>query len=112
MNLEEKVKKYSQIENLIKLKQVELQKLRDNKSLLTQSILADYQRFNLSEKSIPNENFKLRAYQYKQSTPLSFTFLKSCLHDIIPKDTQVEQIINYVKSKRSNKVINDLKKIN
>lgn len=112
MNLEEKIKKYSQIDKVLKSKQEEIQKLRSNKALLTQSILRDYENMNLKEVRIPLEDNKLKAYQYKQSNPLTFTFLKECLHEIIPKEKQVEQIIDFIKSKRTSKIITDLKKSN
>jgi hypothetical protein len=36
----------------------------------------------------------------KTMTPLSFKFIQTCLSECIPNDTQVEQLIQYIKDKR------------
>ena len=112
MNLEEKIKKYNALDLQIKNKANELKHLRDIKSSLTTNILADFEKLGIEEKSVFNNQIKIKAYQYKSASPLTFSYLQSCLEKIIPRANQVEQIINFIKSNRTFKVIHDIKKIN
>ena len=112
MNLEEKIKKYEIIDIQIKNKSDELKQLRNLKASLTTSILTDFENLGIQEKSFSNNKIKIKAIQYKSSSPLTFTYLQSCLERIIPRPSQVEQIINFIKSQRTFKVIHDIKKIN
>ena len=48
----------------------------------------------------------------KQIQPLTFKFLKECLDNCIQNSEQVDQLIDYIKSKREIKEFLDLKKLN
>ena len=68
------------------------------------------------EKDISNKNIKigdenLKLLQVKQIQPLTFKFLKDCLEECISNEDQVDQLINFIKSKRSIKEYLDIKKI-
>lgn len=112
MNLEEKVQTYFKIEEQLKNKLAEVQKLREYKQFLNTQILAELEKEEVNVKHFPKTNIKCKVYQYKSSNPLTFTFLKTCLSQIISKSQQVDQIIDYVKSKRNHKIISDIKRIN
>ena len=127
MNLEENVQKYIKIEDEIKKRLVELNKLREYKTSITSLIIADLekQQHNESKESNQNKerghyiyvsrnnvNIKIKMVELKTFTPLTFTFLKKCLLEIIPKPHQVDQIIEYVKTKRESKIISDIKRMN
>ena len=111
MNLEENVQKYIRIEDEIKKRLVELHKLREYKTSITSFIIADLEKGNPNEGdknkekgcytyvSRNNGNIKIKMVELKTFTPLTFTFLKKCLLEIIPKPPQVDQIIEYVKTK-------------
>ena len=58
---------------------------------------------------IGNENLKL--LQVKQIQPLSFKFLKDCLEECISNQDQIDELITFIKSKRSVKEYLDIKKI-
>ena len=46
----------------------------------------------------------------KVTTPLTFKFIEKCLNEIINNSKQVEQIINYLKEKRENKYVEEIKR--
>ena len=120
MNLEENIQKYIKIEDEIKKRLIELHKLREYKTSITSLIIADLEKEKNIEKenshykyvSRNNANIKIKMVELKTFTPLTFTFLTKCLLEIIPKQHQVDQIIEYVKTKRESKIISDIKRIN
>jgi nitrogen regulatory protein PII len=124
MNLEENVQKYIKIEDEIKKRLTELNKLREYKTSITSLIIADLEKDKHKESkdnkekghytyvSRINGNIKIKMVELKTYTPLTFTFLKKCLLEIIPKSHQVDQIIEYVKTKRESKIISDIKRMN
>ena len=124
MNLEENVQKYIKIEDEIKKRMIELNKLREYKTSITSFIIADLEKEKHKESkdnkekghytyvSRNNVNIKIKMVELKTFNPLTFTFLKKCLLEIIPKPHQVDQIIEYVKTNRESKIISDIKRIN
>ena len=119
MNLEENVQKYIKIEDEIKKRLIELHKLREYKTSITSLIIADLEKEKENKEkghytyvSRNNGNIKIKMVELKTFTPLTFTFLKKCLLEIIPKAHQVDQIIEYVKTKRESKTISDIKRMN
>jgi septal ring factor EnvC (AmiA/AmiB activator) len=68
------------------------------------------------EKDISNKNIKignenLKLLQVKQIQPLTFKFLKDCLEECISNEDQINELISFIKSKRSIKEYLDIKKI-
>ena len=68
------------------------------------------------EKDISNKNIKignenLKLLQVKQIQPLSFKFLKDCLEECISNQDQIDELITFIKSKRSIKEYLNIKKI-
>jgi len=68
------------------------------------------------EKDISNKNIKignenLKLLQVKQIQPLTFKFLKDCLEECISNEDQIDELISFIKSKRSIKEYLDIKKI-
>ena len=116
MNLEENVQKYIKIEDEIKKRLIEVHKLREYKTSITSLIIADLEKEKENSHykyvSRNNANIKIKMVELKTYTPLTFTFLKKCLLEIMPKPQQVDQIIEYVKTKRESKIISDIKRIN
>ena len=123
MNLEENVQKYIKIEDEIKKRHAELHKLREYRTSITLLIIADLEKEKHKERkdnkegghctyvSRNNSNIKIKIVELKTFTPLTFTFLKKCLLEIIPKPHQVDQIIEYVKTKRESKISSEIKRI-
>ena len=125
MNLEENVQKYIKIEDEIKKRHAELHKLREYKTSITLLIIADLEKDKTNKEkkdnkegghctyvSRNNSNIKIKIVELKTFTPLTFTFLKKCLLEIIPKPHQVDQIIEYVQTKRESKISSDIKRMN
>jgi hypothetical protein len=114
MNFSQKISKFDEYEQLIKNKLNEISKLRQIKIQLINSIMIDLNDKDKDLEIVTNNynGSKFKKIVSKNFTPLSFSFVRECLSEIIPREDQIEKIINYIKSKRNFKIINDLKRIN
>ena len=66
---------------------------------------------DISTKNIKIGDENLKLLKMKQIQPLTFKFLKNCLDECITNVDQVDQLITFIKSKRSIKEYLDIKKI-
>ena len=91
---------------------LQLNIIKNEKNEIKNKITEFIQSNNLEKKSIKIDNTQFRFVNQKQIQPLTFKFLKECLDDCIQNSEQVDQLIDYIKSKREIKEFLDLKKIN
>jgi hypothetical protein len=91
---------------------LELNVIKNEKNEIKNKITEFIQSNNLEKKSIKIDNTQFRFVNQKQIQPLTFKFLKECLDDCIQNSEQVDQLIDYIKSKREIKEFLDLKKLN
>jgi hypothetical protein len=91
---------------------LQLNIIKNEKNEIKNKITEFIQSNNLEKKSIKIDNTQFRFVNQKQIQPLTFKFLKECLDDCIQNSEQVDQLIDYIKSKREIKEFLDLKKFN
>jgi hypothetical protein len=91
---------------------LQLNIIKNEKNEIKNKITEFIQSNNLEKKSIKIDNTQFRFVNQKQIQPLTFKFLKECLDDCIQNSEQVDQLIDYIKSKREIKEFLDLKKLN
>jgi hypothetical protein len=91
---------------------LQLNIIKNEKNEIKYKIIEFIQSNNLEKKSIKIDNTQFRFVSQKQIQPLTFKFLKECLDDCIQNSEQVDQLIDYIKSKREIKEFLDLKKLN
>ena len=91
---------------------LQLNIIKNEKNEIKNKITEFIQSNNLEKKSIKIDNTQFRFVNQKQIQPLTFKFLKECLDDCIQNSDQVDQLIDYIKSKREIKEFLDLKKLN
>ena len=91
---------------------LQLNIIKNEKNEIKNKITEFIQSNNLEKKSIKIDNTQFRFVIQKQIQPLTFKFLKECLDDCIQNSEQVDQLIDYIKSKREIKEFLDLKKLN
>jgi ferritin len=53
---------------------------------------------------------KLKFVQLKETQPLTFKYLETCLKEIIKNEEQVNKIVDYIKNKREVKYVADIKR--
>jgi septal ring factor EnvC (AmiA/AmiB activator) len=89
----------------------ELNKIKNEKNKVKIKIINYMIENEISNKNIKIGNENLKLLQVKQIQPLSFKFLKDCLEECISNQDQIDELISFIKSKRSVKEYLDIKKI-
>ena len=102
MSFEQEIDDWINIDNEIKRLSDYINKLKERKNNLHDKIIS-YAKQKKSE--------KIKYILTNTFQPLTFTYINKCLNEIIKKEDQVKQIINYIKQKREIKVIEDIKRI-
>ena len=98
------------IDNKIKNLQQNVKELRMTKSILTDNIFNYAENNNLQNAVIQISDGKLKFQNVKSTSPLTFGFLKQCLNECIHDTDQVDELIKYIKSKRTTKTNYDIKR--
>jgi hypothetical protein len=88
-----------------------LNKIKNEKNKVKIKIINYMIENEISNKNIKIGNENLKLLQVKQIQPLSFKFLKDCLEECISNQDQIDELISFIKSKRSVKEYLDIKKI-
>ena len=53
---------------------------------------------------------KIKFCEVNQTQPLTLGFLEKCLSEVIANQSQVKQIVDYIKSKRETKIVPEIKR--
>ena len=112
MNIDQKIYRYDECDKLIKHKLNELTQLRQAKTQLINAIFTYLNENNIDQAINSNNGSKFKKIVSKNYTPLTFQFIKECLTDIIPREDQIDKILQYIKSKRKFKINQDLRRMN
>ena len=111
MSFENKLQQWVSIDNQMKDLNEQLRELRDRKNDLNESITNHVEDSNLSNATVQISDGKIRFVKVKDTQPLTFKYLESCLKEIIKNEEQVNKILEYVKNKREVKYVSEIKRI-
>ncbi len=111
MSFENKLQQWVSIDNQMKDLNEQLRELRDRKNDLNESITNHVENSNLSNATVQISDGKIRFVKVKDTQPLTFKYLESCLKEIIKNEEQVNKILEYVKNKREVKYVSEIKRI-
>jgi hypothetical protein len=109
--LEKKIQKWVELDNEIKVANDEMKDIRTERSIINDEIIEIIQDRQLLKATVNITDGKLRFVTTKQTSPLTLTYIERCLKEIITNETQVEQIMKYIKSKRETKTTTEIKRI-
>ncbi len=104
MTLEQNKKNWVSIDNQIKEINERAKELRESRSNLENSITQYIEENELTDATIEISDGKLRYARYKNAQPLTLKYVDKCLKEIIPNPEQVDKIMQYIKSKREEKI--------
>jgi ferritin len=88
-----------------------MKELREKKSIVSDSINKYIEETNNSNSAIKISDGQLKFIQVKETQPLTFKYLETCLSEIIKNEEQVKKIIEYVKNKRESKYVPEIKRL-
>ena len=110
MSLQENVTRWLKNDEKIKKQNELLKELKIERNILEESIF-DYANENdINNVSIKTNEGILKLFDLKTSSPLSFKYIQNCLNEIFDSD-KVNEIITYLKEKRTYSVTKSIKKI-
>ena len=107
---QENIKDWVSIDNRIKKLQQQVKELRMTKSNLTDNIFNYAEQNNLENAVIQISDGKLKFQNVKSTSPLTFGYLKQCLSECMENQEQVEELIKYIKNKRTTKTNYDIRR--
>ena len=104
----ENVKKWVLCDQQLKIIKEKSDKIRDTKHVLGSAICTYMDENNLSQNEIEITDGKLKIYEKKEYSPLTFSYIEQSLAKIIPDKSHVQFIIQYLKENREIKTTTDL----
>jgi hypothetical protein len=110
MNFENKIQQWVSIDNEIKTLNEKVKLLRDSRNNLSQNIITYANEQKLSKSTIKISDGKIKFTNTKIQEPLTFKYIENTLAEIITNETQLKYIIEYLKNKRSIKIITEMKR--
>lgn len=111
MNFEQNIQQWVLIDNQIRLLNDKIHELREKKNRLGENITTHVEQNNLRNATVQISDGKLRFVNTKVSSPLTFKYVEKSLGEVIKNQTQVKQIVEYLKEKRDVKVVPEIKRI-
>jgi hypothetical protein len=110
MDFEQKIQQWVSIDNQLKSYTEKVKELRDKKNIIAEQINQQIEIQELSNSSIKINDGQLKFVKIKETQPLTFKYLETCLSEIIKNEEQVKKIIEYIKNKREIKYIPEIKR--
>ena len=111
MSFEQNIQQWVTIDNQMKILSEKMKELREKKSGLTDEINEHIEINNLTNGSIPIGDGQLKFVKVKETQPLTFKYLETCLGEIIKNEEQVKKIVEYIKNKREVKEVSEIKRL-
>lgn len=110
MSFEQQIQQWVSIDNQLKTLTDKVKELRDQKNTLSENINTHIENTELQNATVKISDGKLKFVQLKETQPLTFKYLETCLHEIIKSEEQVDKIMEYIKNKREVKYVNEIKR--
>ena len=83
--------------------------MREQKNHLLNQINSYVYENNMKETKIEITDGELLFCDRKEYAPLTYKYVEECLQNIIKDEKHIEYIMNYIKTNRKIKVVNDIK---
>jgi hypothetical protein len=110
MSFEESVQQWVALDNQMKLLNEKIKDLRDKKSRLYDKMTPYIEEHHLQNATVQISDGKLKFVNTKVYVPLSFRYIEKSLSEVIRNESQVNQIVNYLKEKREVRVVPEIKR--
>jgi len=106
----ENIKTWVLIDTKLKMVNEKIREMREKKSYLLNQINDYVYENNMKETKIEITDGELLFCERKEYAPLTYKYLEECLQNVISDESHVEHIMNYIKSNRKIKLVNDIKR--
>lgn len=111
MTFEEKIQQWVSLDNQMKNIVEKMREIREKKSRVQDEINSYVEEHDLTNKTVQISDGKLKFANTKVAASLTFKYLEKSLGDIIKNETQVKQIMEYLKQHREVHVVSEIKRL-
>tara|TARA_B100000287_G_C20537316_1_gene743255 strand:- start:116 stop:457 length:342 start_codon:yes stop_codon:yes gene_type:complete len=111
MNIEENIKKWVVLDNKCKNLNNEIKSLRNEKNEITHILINEFERKNTNFPTINISDGKLSLINTKIGNVISYNFLLECFNDFFKDDEQANELLEFIKSKRTYNNVSNIKRI-
>jgi len=111
MSFEDNIKEWVALDNQLKVYNDKIREIKEKRTRLSDKIVGgDNFDSHLCNKTLQISDGKLKFANTKVTAPLTFKYVQSSLSNIIRNETQVAQIIQYLKEHREIKMVPEIKR--
>jgi predicted transcriptional regulator len=110
MSFENQIQQWVQIDNQLKSVNEKVKELREKKNSISEKINNHIEENQLNKAVVKISDGQLKFVKIKETQPLTFKYLETCLSEIIKNEEQVKKIVEYIKNKREVKYIPEIKR--
>jgi predicted transcriptional regulator len=109
-NLEKTIQNWIELDNELKRINDRAKDIRTRKNDIEDKIITYVEDNNMNNSVVNITDGKIKFCETKQTSPLTLGFLEKCLSEVIANQSQVKQIVDYIKSKRETKMVPEIKR--
>jgi hypothetical protein len=110
MSFEDFIRDWVAIDNQMKLHKDKINELRADRTELKNKILTTALDNDLDNATIRISDGRLKIQNVRSTAPLTLKFIHGCLSECFADEKKVEQLLEYIKSKREIRYSHDIKR--
>ena len=110
MSFENQIQQWILVDNQLKTINEKARELRDSRNALCDSIVTYVEENDMHNATIKLSDGRLRFIETNVPSSLTYKHLEKCLSEIIKNESQVAQIVEYVKKNREIKTVSEIKR--
>ena len=111
MSFENQIQQWVQIDNQLKDLSEKVKNLRDKRNTLEENITTYVSTNNLSNATVNISDGKLKFVNTRVPETITFKYLEKTLGEVIKNESQVKQIVEYLKENRDSKIVPEIKRL-
>ena len=109
-NLDKSIQNWVELDNELKRLNEKAKDIRTRKNDIEDKLMTYVEDNNMNNSVVNISDGKIKFCETKQTSPLTLVFLEKCLSEVIANQSQVKQIVDYIKSKRETKMVPEIKR--
>lgn len=104
------IQRWVVLDTQLKLANEKIKQIRESRNQLTSQICGYVDGKNMRDTKLEISDGNLRVYDRKEYSPITFTYVETCLDKIIPNKEHVASIIKYLKENREITTVSDIRR--
>ena len=109
-HLDKTIQNWVELDNDLKKLNEKVMEIRTRKNDLEDKIMTYVEDNDMNNSVVNIADGKIKFCEVKQTSSLTLGFLEKCLSEVIANQSQVKQIVDYIKSKRETKIVPEIKR--